>query len=175
MGDDDKTVLVGRFGAPHGVRGEIRIKSFTADPGAIGAYGPLVDETGARHTIVTSLLLRDDLIVARLAGVNDADAARELTGRAVSIARAQLPAPDDDEFYIADLIGMRAVAPDGAALGVVKNVLNFGAGDILEIAPVDAPALLVAFTRRNAPEIRHATREIVVVVDTPPRADADDD
>lgn len=155
-------VLVGRFGAAQGVRGEIRIKSFTADPRAIASYGALTDETGARHEIAGLRPLRDDLVVARVKGVDDRNGAQALTGRALYVARAQLPAPDEDEFYVADLVGMNAVGPDGEPLGVVGNVLNHGAGDILEIAGA-AQTFLVAFTKANAPEIDHEQRRIVIV------------
>lgn len=154
-------VLVGRFGAAQGVRGEIRIKSFTADPRDIANYGALTDETGARHEIVGVRPLRDDLVVARLKGVNDRNGAEALTGRALHAARAQMPPPGEDEFYIADLIGMSAVAPDGAALGTVKNVVNYGAGDILEISGA-GETFFAPFTKTVVPTLDFGNGRIVV-------------
>ncbi len=156
-------ILVGRFGAPQGVRGEIRIKSFTADPMSIAGYGPLTDETGTRaFEIERARPLKDDMIVARVKGLGDRDAARALTGLALYVAREELPPPDEDEFYIADLLGLTAVTPEGETLGTVKNVLNFGAGDILEISGA-SETLLAPFTRAHAPTLDFAARRIVVV------------
>ncbi len=157
-------VLVGRFGAPQGVRGEIRIKSYTADPLGVGGYGPLSDETGARTFEIERLRpLKEDMVVAKVKGLADRDAAGALTGVSLFVAREKLPAPDEDEFYIADLVGLAAVSPEGDPIGVVKNVLNFGAGDILEIAPATGDTLMLPFTKEVAPSIDFAGGKIVVV------------
>ena len=159
-----RLVLVGRFGAPQGVRGEIRIKSYTADPLGIGDYGPLSDETGARKFEIERLRpLKDDMLVAKVKGLADRDAAGALTGVSLFVAREKLPPPEEDEFYIADLIGLAAVSPEGEAIGVVKNVLNFGAGDILEIAPGAGDTLMLPFTKEVAPSIDFTGGKIVVV------------
>ncbi len=156
-------VLVGRFGAPQGVRGEIRIKSYTADPLGVGDYGPLSDETGARTFEIERLRpLKDDMVVAKIKGLADRDAAGALTGVSLYVSREKLPPPDEDEFYIADLVGLAAVSPAGEAIGVVKNVLNFGAGDILEIAPAAGETLMLPFTKEVAPSIDFAGGKIVV-------------
>jgi 16S rRNA processing protein RimM len=157
-------VLVGRFGAAQGVRGEIRIKSYTADPLSVGEYGPLSDETGARTFEIERLRpLKDDMLVAKVKGLADRDAAQALTGLALYVSRDKLPAPDEDEFYIADLVGLLAVSPDGAMIGRVKNVANYGAGDILEIAPLAGETFFAPFTKEVAPTIDFAGGRIVIV------------
>lgn len=159
-----RRVLVGRFGAPQGVRGEIRIKSYTADPLGVGDYGALSDETGAKTFEIERLrALKDDMVVAKVKGLADRDAAGALTGVSLYVAREKLPPPDEDEFYIADLVGLAAVSPEGETIGVVKNVLNFGAGDILEIAPEAGDTLMLPFTKEVAPSIDFAGGKIVVV------------
>lgn len=165
MTDKSRLVLVGRFGAPQGVRGEIRIKSYTADPLAIGDYGPLSDETGAKKFEIERLrLLKEDMVVAKVKGLADRDAAGALTGVSLYVAREKLPPPDEDEFYIADLVGLSAVSPEGEMIGVVKNLLNFGAGDILEIAPASGETLMLPFTKEVAPSIDFAGGRIIVVL-----------
>ena len=164
MKQTPRLVLIGRFGAPQGVRGEIRIKSYTADPLAIGDYGPLSDETGARKFEIERLRpLKEDMVVARVKGLSDRDAAGALTGVSLFVARDKLPPPDEDEFYVADLVGLSAVSPDGETIGIVKNVLNFGAGDILEIAPASGETLMLPFTKEIAPSIDFSGGKIVVV------------
>ncbi|MCC2105195.1 MAG: 16S rRNA processing protein RimM, partial [Hyphomicrobiales bacterium] len=145
-------------------RGEIRIKSYTADPLAIGDYGPLSDETGAKKFEIERLRpLKEDMVVAKVKGLADRDAAGALTGVSLFVAREKLPPPDEDEFYIADLVGLSAVSPDGETIGTVKNVLNFGAGDILEIAPASGETLMLPFTKEIAPSIDFSGGKIVVV------------
>src|SRR5487761_2672271 len=125
MPQSPRLVLVGRFGAAQGVRGEIRIRSYTADPASVGEYGPLCDETGARKFEIEKLRpLKDDMLVAKVKGLADRDAAAALTGLALYVSREKLPAPDEDEFYVADLIDLLAISPDGDLIGHVKNVVN---------------------------------------------------
>ena len=164
MLQSSRLVLVGRFGAAQGVRGEIRVKSYTADPLSIGEYAPLCDETGAKKFEIERVRpLKDDMLVAKVKGVSDRDAAAALTGVALFVDRAKLPPPDEDEFYVADLIGLAAIAPDGAERGRVKNVLNFGAGDIPEIQPSQGDTFLAPFTKEVAPKIDFAAGRIVIV------------
>jgi 16S rRNA processing protein RimM len=163
MADQSPRILVGRFGAAHGVRGEIRIKSFTADPMALASYAGLTDRDGARSFRIESARpVKDDLIVARIAGVRDRNGAEALTNVEIYIAREALPPPDEEEFYVADLIGMRAELADGAAFGTITNVLNFGAGDILDIALEGGGTSLVPFTRACAPHVDVKARRVVV-------------
>ena len=164
-GVDKARLLVGVFGAPHGVRGQIRLKSFTGVPEAIAGYGPLADAAGRRFVLTALRLLKDDMFVATLAGINQREAAVALNGIELFLPRAALPVAEDEEFYHADLIGLRAEAGNGALLGVVRNVLNFGAGDILEISPAAGGEMLVLpFTRAVVPEIDVAGGRVVVVV-----------
>lgn len=163
MPDNASRILVGRFGAAHGVRGEVRIKSYTADPMALAGYAGLSDQNGARAFVIESARpVKDDVIVARVKGVNDRSAAEALTNLEIYIARDALPPPDEEEFYVADLIGMRAERADGTPFGVISNVLNFGAGDILDIALEGGGARLVPFTRACAPHVDVKGRRVTV-------------
>ena len=160
----DRLVLVGVFGAPQGVRGELRVKSYTADPKAIGAYGALTDAERSRAFAFERLRpLKDDMVVAKVKGVETREAAATLTGIEIFALREQLPPPNADEFYYADLVGLDAVTRAGAHLGHVASLSNYGAGDILEIAPEGGgEALLLPFTRKVAPTIDFEGGRIVV-------------
>ena len=140
---------MGVFGAAHGVRGEIRVKSLTGAPGAIGAYGALTDKARARTFVFEALRpLKNGMVIARLAGVSTREAAEALKGVEIFARRGQLPPPAHDEFYVDDLVGLEAVGADGARLGRVVSVMNYGAGDILEVAPAEGgETLLLPFTR----------------------------
>lgn len=146
------------------MRGEIRVKSYTSDPSAIGGYGTLTDARSARRFAVKVVrALRDDMIIARVEGVASREAAAALTGVELFARRSQLPPPDAEEFYYDDLIGLEAVFLDGANLGRVVAVLNHGAGDILEIAPAGGgETVLLPFSKAVVPEIDFATGRIVV-------------
>ncbi|MFY9972210.1 MAG: ribosome maturation factor RimM [Roseiarcus sp.] len=160
----DSLVLVGVFGAPRGVRGEIRVKSFTGDPKAIGAYGPLVDARRARVFAFERLRgLKDDLLVVKVTGVESREAAAALTGVDIFARRDRLPPPSEDEYYHADLVGLDAVTATGEQLGRVARVSNYGAGDILEIAREGGgETLLMPFTRAVAPTIDFESGRIVI-------------
>ncbi|WP_158809831.1 ribosome maturation factor RimM [Beijerinckia sp. L45] len=158
-------ILVGRFGAPHGVRGEVRLQSFTQAPGDIGTYGALVDKAGTqRYEIKTLRPVKDNLFVARVAGIADRTAAETLTNIELFVPRAALPPPDEEEFYLIDLIGMAAVDEAGTAIGTVVAVPNYGAGDILEVAPVaGGETLLLPFTKAVVPTVDVSARRVTVV------------
>jgi 16S rRNA processing protein RimM len=156
-------VYVAQIGAPHGVRGEVRLKAFTSDPLAVATYGALESEDGARHFRIAALRPAKDMMIARLDGVNDRDAAEALCNLALYVPRERLPAPDADEFYHADLIGLGVVGQDGVTLGTVLAVQNFGAGDLLEIAPQSGGAsVLLPFTKAAVPEVDFPNRRLVV-------------
>jgi 16S rRNA processing protein RimM len=161
----DSLIPVGVFGAAHGVRGEVRLKSYTADPADIAAYGPLCDAGRARSFEILSLRpIRDDLFVARVSGISDRNAAAALTNVTLYVPRDRLPAPQEDEFYHADLVGLRAETADGGCVGHVVAVQNFGAGDLLEIAVTESrETLLVPFTKAVVPVIDVAAGRVVVV------------
>jgi 16S rRNA processing protein RimM len=164
----DRLIRLGIFGAPHGVRGELRVKSYTQDPKAIGAYRDLTDQAGIRSFRLTALrVVKEDMLVVRLAGIATREAALALNGVALCARRSQLPPPSDDEFYHDDLVGLEAVTREGEALGAVVAIRNFGAGDILEIAPAKgSETLLLPFTKTVAVAIDFAVGRIVIV---PPR------
>ena len=148
-------VVVGVIGAPHGLRGEVRLKSYTEDPMAIGDYGDLRVQDGRQLTVKPLRYLRDDLIIARLSGVTDRTMAEALTGLHLSLARDRLPAlADDDEFYHADLVGLNVVDATGDVLGHIVGLFNHGAGDMLEIRlNKPAPTDFLPFTKDYVPKI----------------------
>src|SRR3954447_23832474 len=147
-------VCVGRIGAAHGTRGEVKLWSFTADPMAIKDYGALTSDDGARTFTIASLRPGKDFLVARLAGVNDRDAAEKLTNTELFIARERLPAADTDEFYHTDLIGLAAVDRTGNKFGTVVAVHNFGAGDLIEVQPLNgSTTMMLPFTEAAVPMV----------------------
>jgi 16S rRNA processing protein RimM len=151
----DDHVVVGVIGAAHGLRGEVRLKSYTEDPMAIGDYGPLRLQDGRSVTVKPLRFLRDDLIIAKLVGIDDRTQAESLTGLHLSLSRARLPAlADDDEFYHADLVGLKVVDPAGDVLGHIVGLFNHGAGDMLEIRLTKpAPTDFLPFTIEFVPKI----------------------
>ncbi len=159
-------VRVARIGAAHGVRGEMKLWSFTQDPAAVADYGPLETEDGKRHFEIETMRAAKDHFVVRLVGVADRDAAEKLVNTDLFVPRERLPAIDqDDTYYHADLIGLAAVTPDGVALGSVTALYNFGAGDLIEIATTQGgDPLLLPFTDAVVPEVDIATKKIVVVL-----------
>ena len=155
-------VLIAQIGAAHGVRGEVRLKPFTADPLSVTRYGPLESEDGRRFEVEAARPAKD-MLVARLKGVSDRNAAEALKNVRLYVARERLPQPADDEFYHADLVGLAAQRRDGAVFGVVKAVHNFGAGDILEIEPARGGAtVMVPFSEAVVPVVDVAGGRIVI-------------
>jgi 16S rRNA processing protein RimM len=156
-------ICLGQIGAAHGVRGEVRLRSFTADPTAITSYGPLETEDG-RIFEIESLRPAKDYFVATLSGVADRNAAERLANIKLYVPRARLPEPDEpDEFYYADLIGLAVVDRAGKQLGAVIAVHNFGAGDLLEVRPsAGGVTELVPFNAMTVPEIDIAAGRLVV-------------
>ena len=158
-------ICVARIGAAHGVRGEVKLWSFTEEPAAVANYGPLETQDGTRCFEIETLRAAKDHFVARIAGVNDRDAAEKLRNIELYIPRARLPKIEEaDTFYHADLVGLDAVTPDGARVGSVHALHNFGAGDIIEIAPAGGgDPLMLPFNETTVPKIDVAARQIVVV------------
>lgn len=160
-------VLVARIGAPHGVRGEVRLFVFTEDPAAILDYDPLTDATGRTRYRITALRATKDHFVARLANVADRTAAEALTNVDLYVPREALPPPEDeDTFYHADLIGLAVEDETGARIGTVTALHDFGAGDILEYAPtlpgIRAKTLMVPFTRDAVPVVDVKAGRVVI-------------
>jgi 16S rRNA processing protein RimM len=157
---DDNLILLGVVGAPHGVRGEVRIKTFTGDPLGIADYGPLTDGKGRSYEIV-DIRPAKEVVVARLEGVTTREQAEALNGTELFVTRDKLSADaDEDEFLHADLIGCEVAGPDGAMLGTVTGVENYGAGDLLDIKTPDGRFVLMPFTKAFAPRIDLVARRI---------------
>jgi len=151
--DPAELVLLGAVTGVRGLRGEVRIKSFTADPEDLAAYGPLWNAEGTTKYRVKVLGQAKGQIIARIKGVGDRTAAEGLKGLQLYIQRSALPAPEDDEFYHMDLVGLSVVSVDGEALGAVSAVENHGAGDVLEISGGPYKGLVVPFTKDVVPEV----------------------
>ncbi len=146
----------------HGIKGALRLKSFTTDPTDIQSFGPVEDEAGQRRFTLSVIGEAKGVVTARIAGVNDRNAAEALKGTRLYVARDVLPTPEEDEFYYADLIGLRAELADGTSFGKVKAVFEAGAGDILEITLPDGEIVLFPFTRRVVPVVDISGGRIVV-------------
>ena len=145
-------VLLGIIGGAHGIKGEVRVQSFTADPEDLGAYGPLRDAKGTVFTVV-SARAQKNVVVVRFAEVADRNHAERLNGTELFVDRSKLPAEGEEEFYQADLVGLVARLTTGAVIGEVVAFHDFGAGDILEIAPEAGPSVMIPFTEIAVPEI----------------------
>ena len=159
----DRLILVGRVAGAFGVKGELRIVAFTAEPAALLRYHDLKRADGSPALTLVSGRTQKGALIARASEIATREAAEALRGLELYLPRAVLPAPDEDEFYLADLIGLAVVAPDGAELGRVKDVQNFGAGDLLEIEPPEGPSWFVSFTDTVVPQVDIAAGRIVVV------------
>jgi 16S rRNA processing protein RimM len=165
-------ICIARIGAAHGVRGAVKLWTFTEDPLAVKAYGPLLTKDGARQFEVTHAREAKGHLVATLKGIATREEAERLNGVELYIAREKLPATDDDEYYHADLIGLAASSAAGEPLGRVVAIHNFGAGDIIEIAPPHGPTLLLPFTNAVVPSVDLAGGR--VVIELPAEIEGDD-
>ncbi|CAK0747158.1 Ribosome maturation factor RimM [Azospirillaceae bacterium] len=155
-------ICVGEVTAAHGVRGAVRLRSFTSNPADLAAYGPLSDETGTQRFSIRLLSWNKDHWLARVEGVEDRTAAETLRGVKLYVERALLPAPEEEEFYHADLIGLPAETPDGAPFGTIVAVYEFGGGDVLEIRSSHGATTMIPFTRLAIPLVDIAGRRVVV-------------
>ncbi len=156
-------VCVGAVAGAFGVRGEVRLKSFCAEPEGIAKYGPLSDEEGKTSWTIKITRPVKGGFAARLSGVASKEAAETLRGTRLYAPRESLPNLPDDEFYHADLIGLSAFDTGGEKIGRIKAVLNHGAGDLLEIAVKGSKQpILLPFTQQNVPTINLASSKIIV-------------
>ena len=157
-------MLLGVIAAPHGVKGLVRIKSFTAEPADLAAYGPLFDEPSTQSFEVAVVGTAKGVLICRITGVGDRNAAEDLRGVRLFVDRSKLPPlADPDEFYHADLIGLAVTDGQLRILGMVKTVLDFGAGDLLEIQPEGSgKSVLLPFSRETVPEIMVERGRLVV-------------
>lgn len=155
-------VLMAVIGAPHGVRGQVRVKSFTGDPMALGEYGPLFAQDGRRFTLL-ELRPSKTVVVARFKEIADRDAAEAVNGLELFVDRSALPDDlEEDEFYQADLIGLDVRDETGQTIGKVAAMHDFGGGDIVEIKGARGPGVMVPFTRAAIPKVDMAHGFITV-------------
>jgi len=146
-------ICVARIGAAHGVRGAVKLWTFTEDPLAVTRYGQLVTKDGARQFEVTHVREAKGHLVATLKGIGTREEAERLNGVELYVAREKLPATSEDEYYHTDLIGLAAVNAAGEPLGRVIAIHNFGAGDIIEIAPPNGATMLLPFSNAVVPTV----------------------
>ncbi|HWZ41025.1 MAG TPA: ribosome maturation factor RimM [Bradyrhizobium sp.] len=165
-------ICVARIGAAHGVRGAVKLWTFTEDPFAVTRYGPLLTKDGARSFEVAHAREANGFLVATLKGVTTRNEAERLNGLELYVARDKLPATDDDEYYHADLIGLAAETTAGEPLGKVIAIHNFGAGDIIEIAPASGATMLLPFTNVVVPTVDLAGGR--VLIELPEELEGDD-
>jgi 16S rRNA processing protein RimM len=156
-------VCVAAVAAAHGVRGALKLKSFTAEPESVAAYGPLFDGQGRRLFEIRLLGQAGGALIAQAQGIATRDAAEALRGQRLYVPRSRLPAVEEDEFYHADLLGLDVVDGEGRPLGKVRAIHDFGAGDLLDILGADGASLVVPFTREVVPMVDIAARRVTVL------------
>ena len=162
-------VLLGDIGAAHGLKGELRLRSFTETPAAIGDYGPLEDETGGNAIEIESLRPGAKGLIARIKGVTTREGAEALTGTKLYVPRDRLPAAEEGAYYHSDLIGLEAYDAFDVQIGTVVAMYNFGAGDIIEVKLLSgADNLLLPFTDATVPEIDTEERRLTCLLYTSP-------
>ncbi len=147
-------ILMAQIGAAHGIRGEVRVKPFGDDPLSFGDYGKLESEDGSRKLKVKRARIQKNVVVTKFEGVNDRNEAETLNGMKLYIPRERLPeTEDEDEFYHSDLIGLKAIDENKEQIGTVLALLDFGAGDLIEIAPKSGKSLMFPFTKAVVPVV----------------------
>ena len=176
MQQSNERLLVGVITGPHGVRGDVRVKSFTSEPDGIADYGRLTDKSGTTAFDLRVKGMTKGLVVARIDGINDRNMSETLKGIELYVEREALPEIDtDDEYYFADLIGLRAVTPDGDDCGSVLAAHDFGAGTVLEVNLTDGGTVFLPFTNAAVPQVDLDQGQVVVdlsVLDDPDEGDA---
>ena len=156
-------LLLGEIGAAQGLKGEVRLRSYTQDPAAIAEYGPLEDEAGVPRIEIESVRVTPKALIARIKGVTTREGAEALNHTKLYLAREKLPESAEDEWYQADMIGLAVLGQDGETLGRLVAVHNFGASDLLEIERDGGPNVLVPFTESSVPEIDIEGGKLVLV------------
>ena len=171
MNDKPNRVFLGQIGAAHGIKGQVRIATHTEDPEAIGRYGPLDTDRPGLTIELSKVRLHKNVVVAHVKGVADRTAAEALNGVGLFVDRSKLPPPEDeDDFYHADLLGLDARLESGVSIGAVSAILNFGAGDLIEIKNAQSgDTFLYPFTKAVVPQIslEEGFLTIVVPLDAP--------
>ena len=156
-------IVVGTLAGAFGVRGEVRLKSYCAQPEAIAAYAPLHDAAGRRYDTIRLTGQAKGAFTARVSGIETREDAEALKGTDLYADRDRMPAPDEDEYYYSDLIGLDVVDTGGAAIGTVTAVFDHGAGDLIEIRRgTGGETVLLPFTRAVVPTVDLSARRIVV-------------
>jgi len=167
---DAALICLGEITGPHGLNGEVRVRSFADTPSMLGAYGPLRDKAGRRFT-VHSVQPNVKVLTVRFDGVDDREAAESLRGTKLFVERGRLPEPEPDEFYHADLVGLSVEKSGGELLGTVTAVKNFGAGDLLEVALANGGSELIPFVSDYVAAVDLAAGK--VVADPPTSVEAE--
>jgi 16S rRNA processing protein RimM len=166
QGGNNERVLLGRIGGAHGLKGEVKIATFTAEPEDVAAYGPLTSADGSVTFEIASLRHGGGgSVIARLRGVGDRDAAERLRGTELFVPRSVLPPAEQDEYYHSDLIGLSAISPDGEPLGEIVTVQNYGAGDLLELRLANGrQTLLIPFESAHVPKVDLEAKRITIII-----------
>jgi 16S rRNA processing protein RimM len=159
----ERMICVAAVAAAHGVRGALKLRSFTEAPEGVAAYGPVCDGAGNELFELEVLRPAKGGVIAKAAGIDDRDAAEALRGVRLYVPRSRLPEPEEDEFYHEDLVGLDAVSPNGEVMGKVAAIFDFGAGDVLEIAMPTGKTMDLPFTREVVPMVDLASGRVVVV------------
>jgi len=155
-------ICVGLLGSARGLKGELRVKSFTADANAIAKYGPLTDETGKQTFELKVTGKHKDQLVVRIKGVDDRNAAEALNGTELYISRDRLPQTDEDEFYFSDLVGLDAELTDGSPFGQVVEAEDYGGGPFVEVKAPGHGRVLVPFTKVAVPLVDIKAGRVVI-------------
>jgi 16S rRNA processing protein RimM len=162
--EQETWVCVAAVATAHGVRGALKLRCFTEQPDDVAAYGPLYDKQGRRLFNLSIIGPAKGGVIAKADGIDDRDAAEALRGVELFVPRSALPEPDDDEFYYSDLEGLDAFDADGAKLGVVKRVVNHGAGDLIEVEGDKGQLQILPFDKATVPVIDLDNRRLQVVL-----------
>ena len=158
----ERKILLAPIGAAHGIKGDVRVKPF-GDPLMLDQYGKLETNSGQKLKI-TRMRLQKNVLIVKFEGINSREEAEVLRNVELFVERSKLPVPEEEEFYVSDLIGMIAVNETGAKVGTVKGVPNFGAGDMLEISPVSGgTTYYLPFTQTVVPEIDFEAGQLIIV------------
>lgn len=155
-------VCVGAIVGAQGVRGAIRVKSFTADPVDVASYGPVSDEAGSRRFKLKVIGEAKGLVVVKLDGIDDRNAAEALRGTQLFVDRDRLPKTEEDEFLYTDLVGLRAEGVDGSAMGTIRGISDFGAGEVLDIVNSEGGSFMIPFTLAAVPVVDVAGGRVVI-------------
>lgn len=157
-------ILLAIIASAHGIRGAVKVKTFTSSPTNMLAYGALRDEKGREYHLKLVRLVSSDSLIAVVEGISDRNQAEALRGTKLYIGRHQLPDLVEEEFYHSDLIGLKVQDLEGQDIGRVQAVSNFGAGDFLEVMDADHHLYTISFTREAVPMIRLSEKELMGVV-----------